>query len=104
MDDERAVLIAGIQRQIAAIAAHRSVRTPTLAPLPPPPPRRGATGILDGLLYILLMLCALVFLAIMWRLLGDYRAVPSNRDTAFVCVALFAAGALFGWWARGRRR
>src|SRR4051794_35914245 len=104
MEDERAILIAGIQRQIAAIAARRTTRTPTLPALPPPPRRSSAADVLDALLYVLGTLCLLVFLAIMWRLLGNYRAVPSNRDTAFVCVALFGAGALFGWWVRGTRR
>jgi ferric-dicitrate binding protein FerR (iron transport regulator) len=104
MDDERAALIVGIQRQIAAIARHPAAQQRPLAPLPPPPQRRSATGVLDTLLFVLLMLCVLVFLVICWRLLGDYRAIPSNRDTAFVVVALFLAGTLFGWWMRGTRR
>jgi hypothetical protein len=104
MDDERAALIVGIQRQIAAVARYRLAQEYTLAPLPPAPQRRSATGVLDALLHVLLMLCALVFVVICWRLLGDYRATPSNRDTAFVVVALFLAGAVFGWWMRGMRR
>jgi hypothetical protein len=76
----------------------------TTTPPLPAPPRRGAPGGLDTLLHVLLLLCALVFLVIMWRRLGDDRTTPSNRDTAFVVVALFVAGALAGWWARGTRR
>ena len=104
MDDERAILIAGIQRQIVAIAARRLAQTAEPVHQPASSHRRGASGVLDGLLRVLLMVCLVVFLAIMWQLLGDYRTVPSNRDTAFVCVALFGAGALTGWWARGRLR
>jgi hypothetical protein len=104
MDEGRAALIAGIQWQIAAIARQRAAPQCPLTPLPPPPQRCAATGVLNALLYALLMLCVLFFLVICWRLLGDYRATPSDRDTAFVVIALFLAGTLFGWWVRGMRR
>src|SRR4051812_41228749 len=103
MDEERAALLAGIQRLVAAIAQYRVAQQRPLAPLPPPE-RCSVASFLDTLLHRLPLLCLLAFLVIMWRRLGDYRATLSNRDTAFVVVALFVAGVLFDWWARGTRR